>query len=116
MDFSLTHKPTWIYDPDSGGPYITVDHTVFCPRHFEPFRANWPTGAHQAVAGIVNAVMHHPEVISTHGGDVALLSTTLNNLKPLCCLVGEPTTRLVVGMALSGSTYGEGAHGELWTP
>lgn len=104
MDFSLTYKPA--YDPDSGRPFITVDHTVFCPRHFEPFRANWPNGAQQAIAGIVNAAMHHPEVLNAHGGDAALLSATLNRLKPLCCLM--------VSMALIGSTYGAGAHGELW--
>lgn len=60
---------------------------MWCRRHLEPYRAEWPTGAAIAMIMLFTEAMKMPAIRDAAGGDVAKLPAALERFKPVCCFV-----------------------------
>lgn len=77
-------------------PQVEMDFpTHWCPRHLEPFRANWPAGAGLAMVRLAGLAFEHPDIVAAATKDsdgkakVESLNAVLREFSPLCCLVGD---------------------------
>lgn len=70
-------------------PQVTLDWSLWCPRHLEPYRAAWPKGAAVAMLALFKAAAAMPAVSDAAGGDAANLTAALQRFKPLCCFVSK---------------------------
>lgn len=75
-------------------PRINFSFAVhWCPRHLEPFRPTWPTGAVAAMKMLLDAVLVMPAVTDACGttpdgkADATNLDAVLRRFAPLCCFV-----------------------------
>ena len=68
---------------------VVVDWSLWCSRHLEPYRAQWPKGAALAMVRLFDAAVAMPAVVDACGGDTHLLTEALQRFKPLCCFVGQ---------------------------
>lgn len=86
-----------------------LDWNVWCSKHLEPFRAEWPKQAMLAMLGLFNAAVRDERVVERSGGDATRLSEVLTEMAPVCCLLGDEVMHLVVGYAKQNEVYsGEG--------
>lgn len=89
---------------------ITIDpRTHWCPRHLEPFRAEWPRGYLPASLALLDEAVRREDVARAAGwtpeggrADPARLSAVLAEYGPLCCLVGDETAEKWTALALAG--------------
>lgn len=72
-----------------GQPRVTLDWSLWCARHLEPYRARWPKGAPLAMVRLFEAAVAMPAVADAAGGDTANLTAALRRFAPLCCFVGK---------------------------
>lgn len=105
-------------------PMVTLDWDVmFCSRHLEPLRAEWPKHAGLAMTGMFNAAAADDRISAECGGDTKELTSVLGRHRPVCCFLAERDRDLptdVVLVALLGRIWGmkspgdggEGDHGE----
>lgn len=98
---------------DPPRPRITLSWTaVFCARHSEPFRAEWPKGAGLAQLGIFNAATRDERITEACGigpdgkADGMQLNRVLAEFGPLCCFLGDVVTGEVTALALNGLVWG----------
>lgn len=78
-------------------PMVTLDWSLWCARHLEPYRAQWPKGASLAMLRLFDAAVRMPAVIDACGhppgdpdhADTANLTVALERFKPVCCFVGK---------------------------
>lgn len=67
---------------------VTLDWDVmWCARHLEPFRAEWPKGAGVAMLSLAGRAMAMPAVIDAAGADAEQLNVALRRFAPICCFV-----------------------------
>jgi hypothetical protein len=71
------------------GPPITLDWSLWCARHLEPYRAGWPRGAPLAMIRLFEKAVAMPAVADAAKGDAANLGTALVRFAPVCCFVGK---------------------------
>lgn len=62
---------------------------VLCPRHGEPFRADWPHGYAQASTSLLKIFSGSMEVMSYTRGDLHNLTEAVAEFGPLCCFAGD---------------------------
>jgi hypothetical protein len=91
-------------------PQLNMGMEHWCSRHLEPFRATWPAGMGMAMIGLLNATVRDERIQARTGGKVENLQRAFDEVKPLCCFVGDPIVHEVVQMALDGKVYGEASH------
>jgi hypothetical protein len=60
---------------------------MWCARHLEPFRAEWPRGAAVAMVKLLQAAAAMPAVIDAAHGQATGLPAALERFAPLCCFV-----------------------------
>lgn len=89
---------------DLGGPT-----NLFCPRHLEPLRAEWPRG----YAGLMMVLFQHavrdPEILRSCGwkpevpnsADIDRLPAALREFGPMCCRLAEGEMERWTAMALA---------------
>lgn len=91
-------------------PRVELDFTVhWCPRHLEPFRAQWPLGAGVAMLRLFEAAVADERIIAaapqradgTAAADA--LDPVLREFSPLCCFLGDEATDRIVEQALAES-------------
>lgn len=70
-------------------PMVTLDWSLWCARHLEPYRAQWPKGAAIAMMRLFDAAVAMPAVADAAGNDVARLTEALRRFAPVCCFVGK---------------------------
>ena len=79
--------------PPEGQPQVQLDWSLWCARHLEPYRKQWPKGAPLAMMRLFEAAVRMPAVIAYCGGDgdqladANKLTAALRRFKPLCCFV-----------------------------
>lgn len=66
---------------------ITDFHTVWCPRHLEPYQAQWPLGAPAASMYLITAAAEKAD--PNRLAEPYDLLARLVALAPLCCYVGD---------------------------
>lgn len=67
---------------------IVLDWQVmWCPRHLEPFRAEWPKGAGVAMLALTRRAMAMPAIVDAAGGDADNVSAALRRFAPICCFL-----------------------------
>jgi hypothetical protein len=74
---------------DDAHAQVVIDWSLWCSRHLEPYRAQWPKGAPLAMLRLFDAAVAMPAVVDACGGDAHLLTEALQRFKPLCCFVGQ---------------------------
>lgn len=82
-------------------PKVSLDFSVhWCPRHLEPFREGWPTGASVAMLRLFEAVVADeaftdrlPVVDGKASADA--LDAALCEHSPLCCWLGDERMRAI---------------------
>ncbi len=94
-------------------PQVTLDWDVmFCARHREPLRAEWPKHAGLAIVGMFNAATADERVVSEAGGDTKELTSVLGRHRPVCCFLGDEIATEVVTLAQRGRVYGQASPGD----
>jgi hypothetical protein len=74
--------------PPPGQPSVMLDFVdVWCPRHAEPFRAEWPSGVPVAMVEIITVAAAQPAVVQWARGDAHELEAALRRFSPLCCFL-----------------------------
>lgn len=75
------------------GVLIPQFDVIWCPRHLEPYRAQWPLGGPAASMSLLQAAaeMRAVEELAGSDGDPAMLAYALVRFSPLCCFV-DPST------------------------
>ncbi len=65
-----------------------LDWSLWCGRHLEPYRAQWPLGAPSAMIMLFQAAAEMPAVVvdAAHG-NTDELEAALNRFKPICCFI-----------------------------
>jgi hypothetical protein len=83
-------------------PQINLDFTVhWCPRHLEPFRADWPDGCAVAMVRLFDAIVADPVFVermpkATDGrAKTEALDAALREHSPLCCWLGDERMRAI---------------------
>lgn len=83
--------------PPEGQTPVQLDWSLWCDRHLQPYRAQWPKGAPLAMVQLFRAAAAMPAVIAYCGGggdqlaDPGKLTEALQRFKPLCCFVSKET-------------------------
>jgi hypothetical protein len=72
-----------------GESMVKLDWSLWCARHLEPYREQWPKGAPVAMMRLFDAAVKMPAVADAAGNDAANLTTALRRFRPLCCFVGQ---------------------------
>jgi hypothetical protein len=89
-----------IAGPD-GEPVIGMAWTeVWCKRHSEPFRAEWPKGAALAMIWIFQYAATMSAIHEAAGHDSADLPQALDRFSPLCCFVPDEVREAITLRAL----------------
>lgn len=88
---SLRIRRDWEAETQADGtPAVSLDFaTTWCPRHLEPFRAEWPRGAGVAMIRLFQAFAENEDAQAMAGGDTMQLGAVTAECSPLCCFVGE---------------------------
>jgi hypothetical protein len=86
-------------------PGVTLDWDLWCSKHLEPLRAEWPKGAAMAMMGLFNAAVNNERIIKTADADARNLTSALILHAPICCLVGDENMHLVIGYAKNGQIF-----------
>lgn len=74
--------------PSSDVPEVELSWDVmWCSRHLEPFRAEWPKGAAVAIVKLFQAAIAMPAIADAAGCDTAKLNEALARFAPVCCFV-----------------------------
>jgi hypothetical protein len=68
-------------------PRVELSWNLWCARHLEPYRAQWPKGAAPAMLKLFEAAAAMPAVAAAAGGDANQLTEALQRFAPLCCFV-----------------------------
>lgn len=72
------------------GPRVELDwRRDWCPRHLEPLRESWPSGAALAMVELFERVTRHPRILTATQGDAHRLEPVISEFGPLCCLIGD---------------------------
>ena len=80
----------------AGDMAVTLDFgRHWCPRHLEPYRAQWPKGAPLAMMRLAEAAAAMPAVIDAAEGDANRLGDALDRFAPLCCFVPAQTLQAI---------------------
>lgn len=76
-------------DPDGARerPMVKLDWSLWCARHLEPYRAQWPAGAPVAMLRLFDAAVAMPAVTDAAHGDTEQLTAALQRFAPLCCFI-----------------------------
>lgn len=73
-----------------GKPAVALEFsTAWCPRHLEPYRAEWPKGAAVAMLRLFEAFTADERAQRMAGGDAMRLAAVVAECSPLCCFVGD---------------------------
>ena len=67
---------------------VMLDWSLWCPRHLEPYHAQWPKGAAPAMMALFRAASAMPAVQDAARHDARKLTGALQQFAPLCCFVG----------------------------
>lgn len=62
---------------------------MWCARHLEPYRHQWPAGAGVAMVALFKAAAAMPAVADAAHGDAGQLPAALARFAPVCCFVGK---------------------------
>lgn len=75
---------------EKGKPAVALAfETTWCPRHLEPYREGWPSGAGVAMVLLFKAFTEDARAQEMAGGDAMRLSAIAAECSPLCCFVGD---------------------------
>lgn len=79
------------------GVLIPQFDIIWCPRHLEPYRAQWPLGGPAASMSLLQAAAEMRAVQDAAGpdGDPAMLAAALVRFSPLCCFVDQSTLTMI---------------------
>jgi hypothetical protein len=69
--------------------------TTWCPKHLEPYRANWPMCAAAAMVKLFEAFVEDERAISMAGGDSLKLNAVMIECSPICCFISEDALKRV---------------------
>jgi hypothetical protein len=72
-------------------PQVELGWHLWCGRHLNPYRAQWPKGAGLAMLKLFDAAAKMPAVADWCKGDTNQLTAALNRFAPLCCFVPPGT-------------------------
>lgn len=83
---------------------------VWCPRHLAPFEENWPSGYLPASLALIQLAVRTDALIAWCGGnpdigvaaDASRIAAAIRDLGPVCCLLGDETTKYWTDLALAG--------------
>lgn len=89
--------------PAEGRPRVELDWSLWCPRHLEPYRENWPKGAPLAMLRLFEAAVALPAVADAAKGDAGNLGAALKRFAPLCCFVGKEKLGAIYAETLRGT-------------
>lgn len=73
---------------------------VFCPRHLEPFRANWPKGYPLAMMWLFQYAASMPAIQDAADRDANKLTAAVREFSPVCCFVPDDVREAVILRAL----------------
>lgn len=69
-------------------PKVLLEWDVmWCDRHLEPFRAEWPKGAAVAMLELARRALNMPAIIDAAGADAGNLGASLARFSPVCCFL-----------------------------
>lgn len=74
-------------EQDTGSPFVQLDWDLWCVRHLEPYRKEWPRGASLAMMRLFEAAAGMTAVVDAAHGDAAQLTAALRRFRPLCCFI-----------------------------
>jgi hypothetical protein len=89
----------------SENPQVELDWKLWCSKHLEPFREEWPKGSALAMMGLFNAAVNDERIIELANHDTNKLTETLRAYSPVCCTLGDDVMNLVVGYAKEGKIF-----------
>lgn len=64
---------------------------MWCPRHLEPYRRDWPNGAAVAMLMLFTEALKMPAVMDAAGGEVSNIMRAMERFSPVCCFVSSET-------------------------
>jgi hypothetical protein len=74
-------------------------HVMWCARHLEPFRAEWPKGAPVAMLELTRRALEMPAIIDAAEADATNIGKALKRFAPICCFVSHDDLRAVYELA-----------------
>lgn len=88
-------------------PPIELDHTLWCPRHLEPLRAEWPKGFGMALIAMFHHAVQSDKIHKGSKGQTELIQVALKVNAPVCCnILGDKLSRKIIREALKGKAHG----------
>lgn len=82
------------------GPGTVLDwDAMWCARHLEPFRAEWPKGAAVAMVELLRRALAMPAVIDAAKADTEQIDVALRRFAPICCFVSHEDLQAVYALA-----------------
>ena len=92
--------------PGSQRPMVVLDWTLWCARHLEPFRKDWPKGASIAMMALFDAAVKMPAIQAHASHDANKLTQALRRFAPLCCFVSPEILNEIYRKALGAPPHG----------
>lgn len=92
-------------------PPIIMSYHLWCPRHLEPLRAEWPKGYPIAMIGLFQEVSADPRTWEGAEKDdsgkvpMAVIQRVMNEVKPVCCWLPDGIAEAIIASALRGEPY-----------
>jgi hypothetical protein len=62
---------------------------MWCERHLEPYRADWPSGAGVAMIMLFSEAVKMPAIADASNNDARNLGRALERFSPICCFVSH---------------------------
>lgn len=86
---------------DEQKPYVQLEvWTMFCPRHLEPFKQDWPKGYAIALTELFKYAVAMPAISEHAKNDANNIQAALERFKPICCFVPKEVRRSIIKKAL----------------
>lgn len=90
--------PPLINDINPGIALLATEYaTVWCPRHLEPYRDQWPLGAPTATLRVLLAAYEMDKVLAEIGPDhePPYVLNALVKFSPLCCFIASSELKMI---------------------
>lgn len=79
---------------------IELDWSLWCPRHLEPLRKDWPRGCAIAMVTLFKMASEDERVVAACNGDSNNLQGVLKIISPVCCYLPTGMAEDIVTLAL----------------
>ncbi len=80
---------------EQSGNAVQLDWSLWCSRHLDPYRAQWPAGATLAMMRLFEAAVAMDAVAEAASHDPANLTAALRRFRPLCCFISREALRKI---------------------